>query len=523
MSIWRFLPPASLRVLLVIFSLVLSLLSLPGGAWPLLSLVSLVPLGVALREASRAGCFVYAYVCAFLGWLGSTRGLIDGLSSYAHVSSAKASVLVVLACTWFALPYGAFGLLHATFQRRGGPIGAFKTAACLTVLVSFFPTPLPVDSSHALYRLPVFVQILDLGGQPLLLFTLYSINWLLVDVAWKIRQGGNYRASTALAVGICAFVSAYGCLRLAQFHGEEAHRTPDRALRVAMIQPNITLAGDSSPHSQGELNPFHTLLDQSAGLLSEDHSIELVVWPETPTRISCDDESEIKPELTGVADRYTVPFLINCVEPAPGGRNYNTELLATGRGRTLVYRKQKLFPFTEYIPGEVWFPNLRGLLPGASRYAAGSEASVFPIKASLAAFPAICYEILFPNRTRQFLERGGNILISPANDAWFETSRIPDFQIAECVYQAIQHRIPVVRVANSGNSIAVRATGEIVPGSRTPVFTKTTRVVDVFAPRARAPYFYIGNWFLHVLTFCWLVSVLLDFFKGRGSQTRQQC
>jgi apolipoprotein N-acyltransferase len=219
--------------------------------------------------------------------------------------------------------------------------------------------------------------------------------------------------------------------------------------------------------------------------------------------------------VSAIVARYGVPFLINCAQPAGGGKVYNTQLLITPGGRTYAYHKQILFPFTEYVPGERWLPELKTLLPGASQYAAAGESTVLPVKDSLGVFPAICYEILFPDPTREVVRRGGDVMISPANDAWFGKTRIPEFEIAEGAYQAVQYRIPVVRVSNSGNSVVVKASGEIVPGSRTPAFTKTTRVVEVVAPRTRAPYFFIGNFFLYALALGWLLSVVLDSLRKR--------
>ena len=527
MTVRRFLPLVA-RVILVASTLALGLLSLPGGRWPLLALVSLVPLGLALHNSSRTECFIYAYACGFLGWIASTGGLVAGLSSYSRVSSGAATVLVALGCAYLALPYGVFGLLYGRFQWMSGRRGALKTAACLTVLLSFFPSPLPLDSSHALYGFPLLVQILDLGGQPLVLFTLLLINWLLVDLVLRIRQRRNYWSSAAWIASICVLVVGYGYFRLARLRAEEGRAAPDRVLRVALVQPNIPLEGDSNPYSS--LNPFHTLLDQSASLFTAGHQIDLVVWPETPIRINCEEESGfLRPEISAIVARYGVPFLINCAQPAGDGKDYNTQLLITPGGRTYAYHKQILFPFTEYVPGERWVPELKTLLPGASRYAAARESTVLPVKDSLGVFPAICYEILFPGHPQDFVRRGGNVMISPANDAWFGKTRIPEFQIAEGVYQAVQHRIPVVRVSNSGNSVAVKASGEIVPGSRTSPFTKTTRVVEVVAPRTRAPYFFIGNFFLYGLGLGWSFSVVLDFrrekklsqLKSGPGQTRE--
>lgn len=513
MTVRRFLLVVA-HVFLVASTLALGLLSLPGGRWPLLVLVSLVPLGLALHNSSRTACFIYAYACGVLGWIASTSGLVVGLSSYSRISYGTAAVVVALGCACLAMPYGVFGLFYGRCQWMTGRLGALKTAACLTVLLSFFPSPLPLDSSHALYGFPLLVQLLDLGGQPLLLFTLLLINWLLVDLVLRVRERRNYWSSAAWIASICVLVVGYGYFRLARLQAEEGRITPDRVLRVGIIQPNIPLEGDPIPHSTA-LNQLQTLLDQSASLFPAGQQVDLVVWPETPIRISCEEEPvSLRPEISAIVVRYGVPFLINCAQPVGDGKYYNTQLLITPGGRTYAYHKQILFPFTEYIPGERWVPEIKSLLPGASQYAAARESIVLPVTDSLGVFPAICYEILFPGQTKKFVERGGDVMISPANDAWFGRTRIPEFQIAEAVYQAVQYRIPVVRVSNSGNSVAVKASGEIVPGSRTPAFTKATLVVEVVAPPTRA-YFFTGNLFLYVLTLGWSFSLLLDFVRKR--------
>jgi apolipoprotein N-acyltransferase len=500
------------RLLLVAATVALGLLSLPGGRWPLLVFVSLVPLGLALHHSSSTECFLYAYGCGVTGWIAATGGLIAGLSSYSRISYGTAALVVALGCAVLAVPYGVFGLFYGRYQWMTGRLGALKTAACLTVVLSFFPSPFPLDSSHALYEFPVLVQLLELGGQPLLLFTLLMINWLLVELIVRVRERRNYWSSAAWIASICLVVIGYGYFRLTRLRADEARATPDQVLRVAVIQPNIALENDSSSHSPDTFNQLQILLDQSASLLSAGNQIDVVVWPETPIRIGCGAEpASLRPEISTLVVRYGVPFLINCAQPAGGGKVYNTQLLITPSGEAYAYHKQILFPFTEFIPGERRLPALKRLLPGASQYAAARDSVVLPVTNSIRVFSAICYEILFPGQTRKFIERGGNVMISPANDAWFGTTRIPEFQIAEGVYQAVQFRVPVVRVSNSGNSVGIKASGEIVAGSRTAAFTKTTTVVEVIVPPSRTAYFFIGDLFLDVLALGWLFSLVFDF------------
>src|SRR4029077_5972268 len=124
------------RVLLAFLSVILSLLALPGSDWPLVVLISLVPLGLALNNASRTESFLYGFGSGFGGWLGATSGLIAGLSEFAQVSLAKSAIVVGLVCAWMALPYGAFGFLWASCRWMDRRYAALKRAACLTLLVS---------------------------------------------------------------------------------------------------------------------------------------------------------------------------------------------------------------------------------------------------------------------------------------------------------------------------------------------------------------------------------------------------
>ena len=231
----------------------------------------------------------------------------------------------------------------------------------------------------------------------------------------------------------------------------------------------------------------------------------------------------MRPELTAIVARFRVPFLVNCVRPAPGGGDYNTELLLAVDGQTFTYHKQRLFPFTEYIPGESWIPELRRLSPGSSRYVAGVEATTLPVNEKLRVIPATCYELLFRNHATDFLKREGNLLVSAANDAWFGTSRIPQFAMAASVFQAVQHRIPVIRVSNSGNSAAVSATGRVLAGSPTAAFTQAATVVAIELPQTRPLHRFLGDACLWLLAFAWLAGIVRDVAAGRLNPAVHLC
>lgn len=475
----------------------LTLFALPGGGHPLLVLISLVPLGLALTSSeSRTECFLYAFGAAFAGWLVATAGLITGLSAYCQIPLARCAFVIAMACAWMALPYGAFGFLYRHWRGMHRRCRSFNRAACFTALVSWFPIPLPINSSHALYAQPILIQLLDVGGGSLLLFVVVWFNWLIVEL-WQQRF--SYRA-LGWMVTVAAFVIAYGHFRLWQFRV----RQTANFYRVGIIQPNLNPGQDAA----------ELLIRQSRALAMREPRLDLLAWPETPTRISCADET-IVPEVRALAEEFWVPFLINCADKVSNASMYNTELLFRPEGEVSSCRKQALLPFTEYLPGERLLPVLRKIFPGPSRYIEGTGPIPLHIGAGGAVIPATCYEIFFRKLPQRAMSEGGNILISAANDAWFRQSRIPDFQIAACVFQAVQNRIPVVRISNSGDSLAVEASGEITPGSHTPRFTRVSEAIGIFIPPNRSPYVRLGDWSLYLLTAWICLRWLLDFLRAQ--------
>lgn len=490
------------RFLLTALSVTASLLALPGGTSPILSLVGLVPLGLALHGASPTLALALGYTYGFGGWAGSTGGLTVALASYVGLPAGQALLFVVGLAAYLAIPYGAFGLLCGLASRTRRRTGTWWTAACLTVLVSLFPTPIPAGPAHGLYVHPLAIQLLDLGGEPLLLFAVGLFNWLVVDLLLRLRHGEAIGGAIVSLAAVLAVVGGYGIFRLDEQRRAELAADGRGLVTVAAIQPNLPLPGATGGVSSSSDDPVPLLRQMSAEAVARSAGLELVVWPETPSRFGCEPALE-ELDKAGAGP----PLLINCVEQAPQGRDYNTALLVSRDAAPLRYHKQKLFPFAEYLPGEVNFPLLRKVLRGAARYAPGAERALFPVAGHRTAFPAICYEVLFSDQVRKLAGMGGDILVNQTNDAWFGESRIPDFLLAAAVFRAVEQRVPVVRASNSGDSLMVKATGEVLRGSRTPRFTRAITASALFVPERRSPFSHLGNAFLYGLALAWLVSL----------------
>ena len=506
------------RVFLTLLSSSFCLFSLPGNPFPLLAVICFVPLGVALHGASRKTAMLYGFMFGFIGWLGSTYGLAVGFSSYVKLNPVEVFLYMLAFCFYLAIPYGLFGLLYGIFQWMDSPLGPLKTSACLTILISILPSPIPIAPAHSLYVFPLYTQILDIGGESLLLFILLLVNWLLVDFILRLRNRKSLKPNLIALTLITASITSYGYFRLDQHRRNESKGDRTQVMTVAGIQPNIPLP-EQQPFSADRTGLIlSTLLHMSEQALSKNTNVDLIVWPEIPGKVDCERNSGFNRRLLTFARYHRTPLLVNCEQSGTDGGKYNTALLIVPDGTIASYHKQRLFPFAEYLPGEHAFPVLRKIMPGVSRYQSGQDTVVFRVKRKGFVFVPICYEILFAGHIGIFIKKGGNLLVNPTNDAWFGSSRIPDFLIAACVYQSIQYRIPAVRISNSGNSLFIKSSGEWVAGTKTAAFAKAITVASVYLPANRSPYTYLGDIFLYLLILIWSISLYFDTSQIRKAQ-----
>ena len=86
--------------------------------------------------------------------------------------------------------------------------------------------------------------------------------------------------------------------------------------------------------------------------------------------------------------------------------------------------------------------------------------------------------------------------MNQTNDGWFGDSRAPFQHLAMATVRAIENRVPLVRVANTGISAVVSPDGAIE--SSIPLEARGVRVAEIGAAR-RPNTFYTrhGDWFAH--------------------------
>jgi apolipoprotein N-acyltransferase len=492
------------RILLILLAALLSRLSLPGFGMPHFVWVAMIPFFLAQRGVSHQSRAALGLLYGFAIWYLSIWWLPQGMTNWIGISVTAGVAATVLLCLYHAVPYLLFGYRAKWFADDEGMGGVLRDTVLLTVLLCICPAVFPGHGVIALYQSPLFIQSADLGGIPIVLFCVILINRCGADVIRRIMARINPLPPLATLAAVMAFIAIYGGIRLAQLDAEAATAPKEQTISIAAIQPDIP----THPANGDEQAAVAAAMVATEKDLRNKPALDIIIWPEMPIYLWCDNDSLRRFGFISHARTMNTPVLVNCIdtraEKGKTGNTYNAAIMIDGQGvPAATYHKQILFPFAEYIPLELEYPLLRRLFPAVSCYRPGTEATVMDIDKNggnrRRLIPLLCYEAIFSGPVRQAVKNGGNVIINMTDDAWFGRSNASEMHLSFLPFRAVEFRIPLVRANNSGISIFASATGEIMPGTKTGLFERAVIQRNLFIPKSRSLYFYIGDAFLYAL------------------------
>jgi len=487
---------------------------MPGSPLPLLTWIVIVPIALAINNTSpRRSAFLF-YVATTGGILSVIWWLMPAIIDFTQLNQYLAFLVLIVFSLILAIPYAVIGWLVAYKQWLNKPYGVLLFSACFVVVVTLFPTPLPGNHAHSLYEYPLFLQVLGLGGVPMILFVVVYVNLQIAQFIMKLGANRKLAGCELLkGMAMVALVSLYGAWQLEQYEHQDEQ---GQSLKIGIIQPKL-LREDS-------LDRLYSMTEE---LVAQNPSVDLLVWPEFPTAFSYVGNRQDRMKVNKLIAKLNKPMVIvsgyiyeRGVDPDnPLSRYFNTaHLIDQNRALKANYSKQILVPFFEYIPNEDAFPFLRKLFPDTHRYVPGNQTTLFHFDDHVRLIPLICYEVVFPSMTQDFIEKGGNIIINLTNDIWLGDTKGSIYHFAMGLFRTIEHRVPWVRATNSGISASVSAAGVINQESLTAVQSQDMRVYDVVIPAKRSFYSRYGDVFFVILVLIFLIGL---FDKRLGYLTKK--
>jgi len=459
------------------------------GLWPL-AFVALGPLVAAVRGRAAGAAFALGWV---EGTIASSIAVVPWIAAaardYFEMGPGRAWLFGALTGQIFgAITFAIFAAAAARLGRLRSPSGRVLAMAAawtaLELLRARAFTGAPWDLlAHALYTRPVFIQAADLGGAFLVSFVLAASCVAVGEAIVASRREKIVALATAAL--LVALDAGYGAWRLRAIDDAAGP-----SVRVALVQGNVPNRWRSDPMRFDDA--FRAFTEPTREVLRE--KPDLVVWPENAVSFLLAPNPRFTRTLAAILGPEGPPLLLGGprYESAHGrARFYNAAYLVSPRGAMLTfYDKRHLAPFAEYSPlGRLPWIGWRFDAPGD--YTAGARPGIFSAAGGFGVL--ICFEVIYPELSRDLARSGARFLLNLSNDAWFGTSAGLEQHFAMSVLRAVETRRALARATNTGISALVAPSGRIA--ARFPEHVRGGWIVRVPLRDGRTPYMRAGDVF----------------------------
>ncbi len=342
---------------------------------------------------------------------------------------------------------------------------------------------------------PWLVQYISVTG-------MLGITFWIVLSAWIL-----YRPAPKYVAALVLLVPPAGSLVWYTVHQPEAVDE----IEVAIMQPNY----DSYLHLSGypdAITPLQELLDLSAHAITPE--TRAVFWPENSIKalIIQDYEGEADRLIRQYVDQWGIPLIAGSsflrryetgTEPPVirghyGGKPFNIYNSALGfypEASLVFYKKAKLVPLVERFP---FVHTLRRMdrfdwidWTQLAMFGKGRRLDMFQVDGH--AVPAlICYDSVYPDWVRRFVDHDAAFLAVITNDGWWgnTSGHIQHFEFARL--RAVETGRTVLRSANNGLSGVIHANGDVAVKTRYWTRDQFTYSIPVY--ENKTIYVRFGDW-----------------------------
>ena len=426
------------RCILAAASGVLLTLIFPPFGYSWLAWVALAPLILGLDGAQPA-------TGLFLGWLAGTiqslgvtgYWMFRAARDYFALSAVGAAAFTVgvnqvFVASYYALFGLAAGLLNRQRSRWLILPTLFVSAEYLRAHL-LFGNPWELLGHSQLQ--PLLMQVCDVTG-------VYGLSFLLAFTATVVAELRRALLPAGIAVLAVLGVLVYGYWRLGGLSSPSAGAVP-----VALVQGNLANEQRGRPEFfSAHLEHYLELTRHMSG-----PPPALIVWPENALGFFPMENPSLVARIGERLGEMHAALLAG----APRGAGhagvaaiYNSAYLFQVQGIGAFYDKRVLLPFVERFPLR---PNDGPFLPGREPTVFGAGNGRFGV--------LICYEAIYPHLARELVQAGAQWLVNISNDSWFEAGAGPEQHYQMARFRAVENRVSLVRVTNSGVSGVIDPSG----------------------------------------------------------------
>lgn len=302
-------------------------------------------------------------------------------------------------------------------------------------------------TGYSQYKNVLFTQVAEIGGIHLVSFLIILINVLL----YKLVKTKNKKTIIAL---LAVFIIIYGCgYWLLKRQGQLCRKVPWQ--QAGIIQPN------SNHDLVFDFVSIQRTLDKlfKASVALKKQGAALVIWPEFTVPIYPLQTTYYKDQFIAFSRHY-VPLLAGFTDFHNSDNVFNSVILFNGN-KIEKYDKFRLTPFGEYVLFRRWLFFVKKITDQIGDFTFGKSLHNLGLAGHLLATP-ICYEIIYPELSRDLVSRGAEVIVTISNDSWFGNSAAPYQHLAMAVFRSIENRRFLLRSTSNGISALVNPAGRII-------------------------------------------------------------
>lgn len=310
------------------------------------------------------------------------------------------------------------------------------------------------------------------------LLIFFQLKNIFNGLIWKIKRINV--AILTVSVALWILTPIYYSLHLYHHHHDSGEN-----IHVAVIQPNVDPYNEKfSGSSYDQLVQF---LQLSSTVLNDSSS--LLIGPETALPEGIFEDQMVDDEKIKLLQKYLEGYKkVDLLTGLSSYRNFaqgeklsatarkykdghgyydafNTAMLLNKEGKFQLYHKSKLVPGVEQLP----YPAVFGFL---GKYAvdlggiSGSlgkqeERTVFNTSSGIKVAPVICYESIYGDFVRRYIQHGAEMIAIITNDGWWHNTQGHKQHLLYARLLAVEFRKSIARSANTGISCFINQRGDI--------------------------------------------------------------
>jgi apolipoprotein N-acyltransferase len=507
--------PLIIRLSLAFLSGTLLFLSFPkfGNGW--FAWIALIPLLMALKNATSFEAFRTGFIMGMVAHCGILYWIAYVVVQYGKLPFYMGVLAVIALSAYLSLYIGVFSLLLVFMRSKG--IANFWVVPLLWTFLEYLRSNLltgfPWENlAYSQYLQLGIIQIADVTGIYGISFIVVLINTVLYNILDARLNRKKYPLiQIVVACLLLILVCGYGYFRMVHIK-ELLKQAPP--FSVSLIQGNIDQNLKWDEHYQLETLKIYRNLTMEALPVAGG----LIVWPETAAPFYFERHGFLQQMVTELTRQSGRPLLFGSprIQEDIGEVAYLNSAYLLRPDGTIAgrYDKVHLVPYGEYVPLRKYFPFMGKMVTGIGDFRPGrgfvplGEANRHRLGV------LICYEGIFPDAARAYKNNGATLLVNITNDAWFGTTSAPYQHLSMTALRSVENRLYLVRAANTGISAIVDPAGSIL--SQTELFERTTLNGEVKFIDVHTLYEAYGDTLLFVSIF--MLILFESIKKLRGNQ-----